>query len=127
MKVPGLTIRELADRQVLVLAIEGEIPRDMLDLALEAALGAIRRCTRYVVAELSRAERISSTLAGLLGYYSKHFPTQGMQLLGVRGPARIMALLAVAGADRVIPFFDTLDQALEHVGLAQPSGSSEAI
>jgi anti-anti-sigma regulatory factor len=125
MEVPGLTISELADRQILVFSIAGEIPRDMLGAMQEAILGAIRRCTRAVIADFSRAVRISSSGPGLLTYYARLLGTQGTSVLAVRAPAEVMRRLEPTGITRVVPFYDSLEAALESTGLARSTSRSE--
>jgi len=125
MRMPGLSIRELADGQALVFGIEDRIPTDMLPAVHETVLAAIRHCTRVVIADFSRATYISSSGPGLLAHYTRFFGARGIPVLAVRGPTEVMRRLAPTGVERMVPFYDSLQDALERAGLTKPIEAPE--
>jgi anti-anti-sigma factor len=123
MAVPGVEITEEADRQIMVFAIRDRIPREMLDAAHEAFVAGIRRCTRAVIVDLSNAQHISSSGAGLLAYYFKLLGTHGVLLSAVSGPAEVMRYMESTGVTRLVRFYSSLGEAVKATGL--PRGVEE--
>ena len=109
----GLTLRQHDVRGVTVVAIRGSVDLDTAP-DLDAALKEAGRSERPVVADARGVDVLDSTGLRILLDARSAQRRSGTSFGLVRDPSgQVARMLAVAGAGRFLPAYDTVDEAVD--------------
>ena len=87
--------------------------------ALRATLEAAGRGNETLVVDMSQTQFCDSSGVNVLARAQRRAQTEGGRILLVVSSAAVLRILALTGADRMIPNFPTLDEALGRAPVPQ--------
>lgn len=113
VNIPNFRMRLLDDRQVVVLSIQGRMPREAVSAAVDEFDRVMKLGYLKVVGDLSMTEEVSSEGVGAWLYYRERLEAVGGKVVLVRPPESLMRRLSALGVTDRFPFADSLENALD--------------